>query len=659
MGKSVLRSILSYGAVMAVLATPWQANGQLEVYGFDSSGTGGLCSFSKDDPTDLAFIRPYHYFYCLGFDSDGSTLRAVDWLSKTIGEVERSTGIYTPGPTLNGDLNTSQRVYGLAEDPVASQHFVTTGTQLYTIDVNSGATTLVTTYFGTDPNTGEAIGTVVDLAIDGSGQVYVVDMDVDALWVVDKSTGECTLLGKNNADANAEMGQSLAYDHVTGILYGFTFELLGFQLAGTYGTWDTSTGAYTELADARTGFNFPVILEIAVHDGTGFAFNELSNARGIGSFTAGAPSDFAMISTFPNDSVFTAAMDFDATGTLYAVHPGNGKFGTVDLTRGTINEIAVVNGDYIPGFGMAGLSYDQSTDTFYFCNRQSLFTIDPSDASTAFIGHFDSDQDSPVIGDVLDIAIDSTGKLYAIDDLSNGLWQIDKDSGAATLVGQSPFEMSLIQGMDFDPSTDRLYHMQSTLGGGGSYGTWNLSTGSFEEIVPFSEIPDPDGDGFVLKMAVVPTGSFQLSPATVSVTEGDLRSGDSFSVSASDNVDLSASRNPQQVQATIEVELSAVAPRVVTAADLTFTVESSVFARGPTSQTIELFDFSNEIWEVVDQRNASRFSDRTDTVLPGGDVSRFVDELTGEMRARVCYRANASRAQFSANVDHVYWTLDD
>ena len=95
-----------------------------------------------------------------------------------------------------------------------------------------------------------------------------------------------------------------------------------------------------------------------------------------------------------------------------------------------------------------------------------------------------------------------------------------------------------------------------------------------------------------------------------------------------------------------------------TPTNLSITLEGSVFARSTVVQTISPYDYALGVWEVVDTRNASRFSDRVDTIELGGDLSRFVELGTHCMKARVLYKSNVARQQFTSNTDRFSWTLE-
>ena len=66
-------------------------------------------------------------------------------------------------------------------------------------------------------------------------------------------------------------------------------------------------------------------------------------------------------------------------------------------------------------------------------------------------------------------------------------------------------------------------------------------------------------------------------------------------------------------------------------------------SQGGGDQTIRLFDYQNGVWETVDVRAASRFSDRVDTVALAGDLSRFVEPATLNVKARIEFTSAVQR----------------
>jgi hypothetical protein len=134
---------------------------------------------------------------------------------------------------------------GLSIDPVSGDFYVSTTNQLFTVDPVTATATLVGNLVD---GLGTALGTVIDISIDNNGDMYlhvlnnVAGGPGGALWSVDKSTGVCTFIGTSGVATN--FAQGMDFDPATNILYAALYTGAG---AGSYGTWDTTTGAWTQI----------------------------------------------------------------------------------------------------------------------------------------------------------------------------------------------------------------------------------------------------------------------------------------------------------------------------------------------------------------------------------------------------------------------------
>ena len=123
-------------------------------------------------------------------------------------------------------------------------------------------------------------------------------------------------------------------------------------------------------------------------------------------------------------------------------------------------------------------------------------------------------------------------------------------------------------------------------------------------------------------------------------------------------MDVSIRRNTADIQSRTEFEVDSSSP-IANPASIEVTLEGSVFARSAVNQIIELFEYDNGVWEQVDSRAASRFSDAVAIVPVTGDVSRFVEAGTLNVKARVRYQSANPRQQFSSNTDQFIWTIGE
>lgn len=126
---------------------------------------------------------------------------------------------------------------GMAYDTTTGTMYMVTGcpsgSSLYTVDINTGTTTLV------GAMTNESCS--VAIAIDSAGQMYSVDIVNDAFYAVDKTSGNDSLIG--SIGFNANYAQDMTFDLSTDILYYAAFNL---DLFNDYMyTIDVGTGATT------------------------------------------------------------------------------------------------------------------------------------------------------------------------------------------------------------------------------------------------------------------------------------------------------------------------------------------------------------------------------------------------------------------------------
>ena len=180
---------------------------------------------------------------------------------------------------------------------------------------------------------------------------------------------------------------------------------------------------------------------------------------------------------------------------------------------------------------------------------------------------------------------------------------------------------------------------------------------------PFWLIFDYDMEGDFETLAlpafgVIPGGATteDIAADSYAVTRGQYVSGGTSELGASDNADFSARRNAADLTSRIFVELET----TTSATDpltLDFKLEASVFARSTVIQSIDLYNYTIDDWEEVDSRNAARFVDQTADVALSGDLSRFVEPGTGTLTSRIRFESVNRRQKFSANIDHVLWTV--
>ncbi len=108
----------------------------------------------------------------------------------------------------------------------------------------------------------------------------------------------------------------------------------------------------------------------------------------------------------------------------------------------------------LPGHSWTGQAGDPSGQ-LYACSTDGsesyLYTIDPQTGAVAEIGLI---TECPLI---IDIAINAAGEMYGVDIALDSLVRIDKETGAATVVGALGIDANYAQGLDFDEDNNVLY----------------------------------------------------------------------------------------------------------------------------------------------------------------------------------------------------------
>jgi hypothetical protein len=187
--------------------------------------------------------------FAVDYDATATTLYVITRPGSTLGALATS-GAFTPIATINGAGAGETNWSGLTFDPTTNTWYASavnplnTGTRLYTVNIATGATTLIN-WMGAP---GMVIG---DIAADASGVMYAHETFYDALYTVNKSTGALTMVGFTGF--NATSSQGMDFDYATGNLYGFLVEAGG---ASRFVRFDTANGAATTLA-VTTGWGSP------------------------------------------------------------------------------------------------------------------------------------------------------------------------------------------------------------------------------------------------------------------------------------------------------------------------------------------------------------------------------------------------------------------
>ena len=678
----MIKSRFMYLAAAFVLAiAPMAVNGQGTAFQYDLGGDEGLYCHTADDTSDFStkfsFIPPSTI--AIDFDST-DTLYYIDLSGVEWGTVDPVTAELNSLGSLSGDVPVGAA--GMSIDPSTDTMWVTSGTAIWSIDIVTGVATAGPTLTGNG-------GQLWTLAINSTGDFYGYDIFDDTLYAIDETTGACTAVGTSTQNG-VFSNNGMDFDS-NDVLYHGLYTGGG---TGSYGTWDLNTGVFTTIALHP---DFPT-LTVGQGCGGGIAIDSLDNTN-MWNFWGGTfiifPKDdpltpgtfFEVVQGPPPPPPITlpgflVAMDFvDAAAPtegggpiLYGIDAGTDpdELGVIDQDTAEWTSLVPITGSIVPGTDfVTDMSYDSSTDTMYVLtststNAGTLHTIDLVTGATTIVAALSNSNplggapDGPEV-----LAVDSNGNMFVFSAGDDTLWSCDSATGVCTAVGTltGTTNNGFLQGMDFDPSTDILYHSAIDADAGGIvqpgfYGSWDTGTGTFTAIDSLQNIGGTTpSDLYQFKLAIKEVDPIvDVTPDTLDLITGTEAGGGLAELQASDNMDFRSRRNVAALQSRVVYEIGATSPTETPSA-LDFTIEESAFARGNVSRTITAFNYTTSSFDTLDTRNASRFGDRTDVISFGGTLSDYVEPGTGRMLIRVRYDGPTMRATFTVNTDHTFWTV--
>jgi hypothetical protein len=212
-------------------------------------------SFNTGDPSNMTTICPTNVFPFGGtFDAIHTDFMYVlDIMDKHLKKVDIATGNVTFIGPCNA-VSSDQTWTGIQIDKTTNQMYgVSTNTTLsflYSIDINTGNAEMIAQIAG--------VPGCIEIAIDGSGQMYGIDMIGDKSYEIDKVTGESKLIGSIGFDASYAQGMS--WDPASDIVYLAAFNAgVGFEV-GELRILDRNTGNTAlvgTFGDEIDGLGFP------------------------------------------------------------------------------------------------------------------------------------------------------------------------------------------------------------------------------------------------------------------------------------------------------------------------------------------------------------------------------------------------------------------
>lgn len=198
-------------------------------------------------------------------------------------------------------------------------------------------------------------------------------------------------------------------------------------------------------------------------------------------------SSFQLATNFSYSSSYGFFAGDFADGKYYvADFYGTGLY-IANFTTNTFTSVAPITG-IVSGQGITGMTYHAPSGKMYFSttdiSTSSLYTLNLTTGVLTLIGQITN---APGI---IDIAINTAGKLYGVDIVNDNFIEINTASGAGTIIGSTGFNANYAQGMDFDDATGKLYWAAYGFVSGPSFREINIATGNSVEIATGTNLYD-------------------------------------------------------------------------------------------------------------------------------------------------------------------------
>lgn len=188
---------------------------------------------------------------------------------------------------------------------------------------------------------------------------------------------------------------------------------------------------------------------------------------------------------------------------LYMISGKDRQFMKIDTATGIAHAIGIASTSTSVLFN--GMTYDATTDKIFALASEfgtnKLFEINRITGKATLLVNITGNS---MFGNLISLSADNAGTLYALR-LASGvnksavLYSINKITGVATVIGNTGFQAKFSQGGDVDPITDQLYHFGVTnpIGSGSSSfvgrGLWNLNkTTGLATLVGSIALPSND-----------------------------------------------------------------------------------------------------------------------------------------------------------------------
>lgn len=330
-------------------------------------------------------------------------------------------------------------------------------------------------------------------------------------------------------------------------------------------------------------------------------------------------------------------------GRFYAVDTTRRLF-TIDALSATFTDLGVVSGTT----AINGLAFDPGTQTVYGIRQSDgqLYRIDVPSATAIPIG-------SPGGGTIGGLDFDPVNNvLYGIDKAGGArLVEINTANGSRTVVGSLGLGAAECNGLAFNPVDGQLYTVNGT----------NQNAYRIDRNTGAATLIGPTGGIFGTGFGLAASGPLLLGvvPTTFTVMTGVHFGGGLPELRYSDDQYLRVREAPPLALGlpSVQVRFASSLPSFALT-ELRLRVEASVSAvpANGVLQRVEMFNYVFNTWEIVAQRAATS-SDVVVEVVPSGDPNRFVQTVTGKVEARVSFFDPGTLFAFGwhTSVDQVIW----
>ena len=195
----------------------------------------GPVSFDISDPGTITQLQATQ---SSDFLTGGTWMAEERWIC-----CEYGSGVLWEVDPDNGDMTSigggGVSLNGLAWDPENNQMYGASDSSLYTVDYETGYSNLI-------GNFGDGPSYMIGIAFDADGVLFGWDIGTDNLWIINKFTGEASLIGPLGIDINYAQDGYIDY-------YYNTLYLTAYTTKGQLYECDKETGECTLIGDFQDG----------------------------------------------------------------------------------------------------------------------------------------------------------------------------------------------------------------------------------------------------------------------------------------------------------------------------------------------------------------------------------------------------------------------